>query len=112
MHTFTVDAAGEEALSQEEGTALKVRLVEYIRRRKTVALDELAAEFGMRTQEVIKRVQELEADGSITGVMDDRGKVRKNAGEHCQLAEACTRSRATLGLSCACCLGHAVAAWS
>ncbi|EFN58337.1 hypothetical protein CHLNCDRAFT_15827, partial [Chlorella variabilis] len=50
------------------------RFVDYIRRRKTVALDELAAEFGMRTQEVIKRVQELEAEGGITGVMDDRGK--------------------------------------
>lgn len=56
--------------------ALQSRFVDYIRRRKTVALDELAAEFGMRTQEVIKRVQELEAEGGITGVMDDRGKVR------------------------------------
>ena len=54
--------------------ALEARFVDYIRRRKTVALDELAAEFGMRTQEVIARVQGLEAAGDLTGVMDDRGK--------------------------------------
>ena len=56
--------------------ALQSRFVDYIQRRKTVALDELAAEFGMRTAEVIKRVQQLEADGGLTGVMDDRGKAR------------------------------------
>jgi predicted ArsR family transcriptional regulator len=76
MHLFSVEAAGEEVLSQEEGKALEARFVDYIKRRKTVALDELAAEFGMRTQAAIKRVQELEECGSITGVMDDRGKVR------------------------------------
>ena len=37
--------------------------MDYIRGRKTVGLDELAAEFGMRTQEAIKRVQALEEEG-------------------------------------------------
>lgn len=49
--------------------------MDFIRARKTVALDELAAEFGLRTAEAVKRVQALEAEGAITGVMDDRGKV-------------------------------------
>ncbi|KAL4442126.1 hypothetical protein ABPG77_011387 [Micractinium sp. CCAP 211/92] len=74
MHLFSVEAAGEEALSKEQGEAQAARFVEYIRSRKTVALEELAAEFGMRTQEVISKVQSLEADGALTGVMDDRGK--------------------------------------
>ena len=45
-----------------------------------MGLDELAAEFGMRTQEAIKRVQALEAEGALTGVMDDRGKAGAGLG--------------------------------
>ena len=60
--------------------ALQARFIDYIRGRKTVGLDELAAEFGMRTQEAIKRVQALEAEGALTGVMDDRGKVGAGLG--------------------------------
>lgn len=37
-------------------------------------LEELAAEFGLRTQEAIMRVQALESMGRLTGVMDERGK--------------------------------------
>ena len=60
--------------------ALQARFVAYVKVRKTVALDELAAEFGLRTQEVIQRVQALEREGDLTGVMDDRGKVRLGGG--------------------------------
>ena len=37
-------------------------------------VEELAAEFGLRTQDAVSRVQALEQMGRITGVMDDRGK--------------------------------------
>ena len=50
--------------------------MDYIKERKTVMLDEVAAEFGLRTQDVINRIQSLESIGRLTGVMDDRGKVR------------------------------------
>ena len=50
--------------------------MEHIKERKTVMLDEVAAEFGLRTQDVINRIQSLESIGRLTGVMDDRGKVR------------------------------------
>ena len=63
--------------------ALQARFVAYVKVRKTVALDELAAEFGLRTQEVIQRVQALEREGDLTGVMDDRGKVRLGGGACC-----------------------------
>ena len=52
------------------------QFIEYIKERKMVALDEVAAEFGLRTQDVINRIQGLEALDRLTGVMDDRGKVR------------------------------------
>ncbi|KAL4527343.1 hypothetical protein Ndes2526B_g08958 [Nannochloris sp. 'desiccata'] len=74
MHTFTVEAAGEQALTQEAGEAQLARMVEYLQKRKTAALEEVAAEFGLRTAEVISKVQALESEGRITGIMDDRGK--------------------------------------
>lgn len=51
------------------------RFIEHVKQRKTVALDELAAEFGMKAADAVARLQALEAEGRITGVMDDRGKV-------------------------------------
>lgn len=54
--------------------------MDHIKARKTVGLDELAAEFRMKTAEVVKRVQGLEAEGALTGSMDDRGKVGAGAG--------------------------------
>ena len=74
MHTFTVEAAGEQALTQEAGEAQLTRMVEYLQQRKTAALEEVAAEFGLRTTEVVTKVQKLESEGRITGIMDDRGK--------------------------------------
>lgn len=55
---------------------LLAQFVDYIKDRKTVMLDDVAAEFGLRTQDVINRIQSLESIGRLTGVMDDRGKVR------------------------------------
>eukprot|EP00887_Chlorella_sp_A99_P002582 scaffold6.g2582.t1 len=50
MHTFTVEAVGDEVDTQQE-EALLDRLVAYIVGRKAVALDELAAEFRLRSTE-------------------------------------------------------------
>jgi DDRGK domain-containing protein 1 len=74
MHTFTVEDAGEQALTQEAGEEQLTRMVEYLQNRKTAALEEVAAEFGLRTSEVVSKVQSLESEGRITGIMDDRGK--------------------------------------
>lgn len=63
---------GEEEASHAQ--AQMADFVDFIKKHKTVALDDLAAQFDMRTQDVITRVAELEADGRLTGVMDDRGK--------------------------------------
>ncbi|KAL8206560.1 UNVERIFIED_CONTAM: DDRGK domain-containing protein 1 [Gekko kuhli] len=41
---------------------------------KVVLLEDLASHMGLRTQEAINRVQDLMADGTLTGVIDDRGK--------------------------------------
>ncbi|MCO5591267.1 hypothetical protein L7F22_045248 [Adiantum nelumboides] len=41
---------------------------------KCVQLEDLAAEFHIRTQDAISRIVSLEEVGRLSGVMDDRGK--------------------------------------
>ena len=48
--------------------------IDLSRLDSAIILEELAAEFGLRTQDAVSRVQALEQMGRITGVMDDRGK--------------------------------------
>ena len=64
--------AAEEVASESQG--LLAAFVEHVKARKLVVLEELAAEFGLRTAEAVSRVQALESMGRLTGVMDDRGK--------------------------------------
>lgn len=37
-------------------------------------LEDLAGHFKLKVQDVIQRVQDLQAEGRLTGVIDDRGK--------------------------------------
>ncbi|XP_019183043.1 PREDICTED: DDRGK domain-containing protein 1 [Ipomoea nil] len=72
---FSVDAEGTtESDVQEEGQGLLYDFVEYIKKHKCVPLEDLAAEFKLRTQECINRINSLEEMGRLSGVMDDRGK--------------------------------------
>jgi len=48
--------------------------MDFIELRKVVLLDDLAAEFGMLTREVVTKIEGLEASGRLTGITDDRGK--------------------------------------
>eukprot|EP01027_Heterolobosea_sp_BB2_P018612 GEZU01026192.1.p1 GENE.GEZU01026192.1~~GEZU01026192.1.p1 ORF type:complete len:194 (-),score=62.75 GEZU01026192.1:819-1400(-) len=58
----------------EANSGLFQRFIKYIQDHKVVAFEDLAVAFKLRTEDVIKRVQELEAQGTITGIFDDRGK--------------------------------------
>lgn len=74
-HAFTVDTEGtvEDEL-KEEARGLLNDFVEYIKKHKCVQLEDLAAEFHLRTQDAISRILSLEQMGRLSGVMDDRGK--------------------------------------
>merc|ERR1712113_44809 len=63
------DAEDEE---DEENKLLK--FLNYIKETKVVLLEDLAAQFKLKTQEAIDRVTQLQEDGLLTGVIDDRGK--------------------------------------
>eukprot|EP00455_Lapot_gusevi_P036752 TRINITY_DN4091_c0_g3_i2.p1 TRINITY_DN4091_c0_g3~~TRINITY_DN4091_c0_g3_i2.p1 ORF type:complete len:315 (+),score=107.60 TRINITY_DN4091_c0_g3_i2:144-1088(+) len=72
---ISVDTTGsveDDAASESQG--LLQQFIDYIKTHKVVILEDLAAEFKLRTQDVLRRVQDLERSGLITGVIDDRGK--------------------------------------
>ncbi|XP_055337432.1 DDRGK domain-containing protein 1-like [Paramacrobiotus metropolitanus] len=71
--SFQIEAEGEEP-PEPEGENLLQEFIEYIKQNKIVLLEDLAAHFKLKTQECIDRVQKLQADGLLTGVIDDRGK--------------------------------------
>ncbi|CAL8460609.1 g138 [Coccomyxa elongata] len=74
MGQISMEQQGEDAQSEEQAQGLLQAFIDYIIDRKTVHLEDLASEFGLRVQDAISRVQTLEEESRITGVMDDRGK--------------------------------------
>lgn len=71
---FSIDAEGTTENEAQENQDLLSDFVEYIKKQKCVPLEDLAAEFRLRTQECINRITALENMGRLSGVMDDRGK--------------------------------------
>lgn len=71
---FTVSGSGSVGESENASEDLLEEFVQTIRQRKVVILDELGAQYHMKTPQVIERIQQMESAGRITGVFDDRGK--------------------------------------
>lgn len=72
---FSIEEEGTmSSEAQEETHGLLYDFVEYVKKQKCVPLEDLAAEFKLRTQDCINRILELENLGRLSGVMDDRGK--------------------------------------
>ena len=71
--SFIVEEQGFDAEEIVEDDLLQ-RFVEHVQKQKIVLLEELAATFQLKTQDAIDRLQKLVAEGTLTGVIDDRGK--------------------------------------
>ncbi|XP_026319126.1 DDRGK domain-containing protein 1 [Hyposmocoma kahamanoa] len=71
---FTVEGEGFEENEEQDSNSLLKDFIDYIKAQKVVLLEDLAAHFKLKTQAAIDRIQELQASGEITGVIDDRGK--------------------------------------
>lgn len=99
MHMFTVDDAGEDALNKEQGEKLLQKMVEYIKTRKMVPLEDIAAQFGIRTSEVIEKVRDLESSKRITGIMDDRGKYIYISDDEMRTVATFIRRKGRIGIS-------------
>ncbi|NXJ06803.1 DDRGK protein, partial [Odontophorus gujanensis] len=73
--SFVVEEEGvEESMTEEETRSFLKEFIEYIKKTKVIQLEDLASHMGLRTQDAINRIQDLMADGTLTGVIDDRGK--------------------------------------
>ncbi|XP_010156411.1 PREDICTED: DDRGK domain-containing protein 1, partial [Eurypyga helias] len=72
---FVVEKEGvEESMTEEESRSFLMEFLEYVKKTKVIQLEDLASHLGLRTQDAINRIQDLMADGTLTGVIDDRGK--------------------------------------
>lgn len=71
---FSVEEEGYEQESREYEENLLQEFLAYIKLNKVLVLEDLAAHFGLKTASVVERIQELQANGNLTGVIDDRGK--------------------------------------
>ncbi|XP_054429945.1 DDRGK domain-containing protein 1 [Pteronotus mesoamericanus] len=72
---FVVEEEGVgESMTEEQSHSFLTEFVNYIKQSKVVLLEDLASQVGLRTQDTINRIQDLLAEGTLTGVIDDRGK--------------------------------------
>uniref|UniRef100_A0A1B0FIB8 DDRGK domain-containing protein 1 n=1 Tax=Glossina morsitans morsitans TaxID=37546 RepID=A0A1B0FIB8_GLOMM len=71
---FSVEEEGFGEGDDEEKNNLLADFIKYIQDNKVVVLEDLAIEFKLKTQQAIDRIQELQSNGTLTGVIDDRGK--------------------------------------
>mmetsp|Transcript_111054 Transcript_111054/g.358528 ORF Transcript_111054/g.358528 Transcript_111054/m.358528 type:complete len:317 (-) Transcript_111054:507-1457(-) len=70
---FAVDAEGEDDAAGSDESVVE-RFIEYVKIRKVVNLEDIAAEFRMKTSAAIDRLEQLEKLGHLSGIFDDRGK--------------------------------------
>jgi len=69
---FAVEKEGEDAADDLD---LSVEnFVKYVQMRKVVRLEDLSADFRMKTSAAIDRLKDLEKGGRLNGIFDDRGK--------------------------------------
>eukprot|EP00930_Biecheleria_cincta_P021428 TRINITY_DN15892_c0_g2_i1.p1 TRINITY_DN15892_c0_g2~~TRINITY_DN15892_c0_g2_i1.p1 ORF type:complete len:288 (-),score=97.39 TRINITY_DN15892_c0_g2_i1:104-934(-) len=70
---FSVEAECDDSAPAPE-KQVDQELVEYVKLRKVVSVEDLAAQFRMRTAAAIDRLEQLEKVGKLSGIFDDRGK--------------------------------------
>ncbi|XP_063612468.1 DDRGK domain-containing protein 1-like [Penaeus indicus] len=72
---FEVEEEGfDDNVDETKEKDLVAKFVQFIQDEKVVVLEELAARFSLKTKDAIDRVTELQKNGTLTGVIDDRGK--------------------------------------
>jgi len=98
--SFVIEEVGEVGvLTEEESQALLQEFVDYIKDQKVLPLEDLAAHFDLKVQEVIDRVENLIEMGRLTGVMDDRGKFIYISKEEMEAVSTFIRQRGRVSIT-------------
>lgn len=71
---FMVEEEGYEHDEEEGGESSLQKFISYIKDNKVVVIEDLAVQFKLKSQAVIDRITDLQQNGELSGVMDDRGK--------------------------------------
>lgn len=71
---FSIEEEGYEEGEQGDEQNLLQEFVNYIKTNKVVVIEDLASQFKLKTQAAIDRIKDLQNDGILSGVIDDRGK--------------------------------------
>uniref|UniRef100_A0A0N5BFR4 DDRGK domain-containing protein 1 n=1 Tax=Strongyloides papillosus TaxID=174720 RepID=A0A0N5BFR4_STREA len=71
---FNIEEEGVNELDEDASRNLKEEFINYIKEVKVVNIDELASKFNLTVSDVSNRLSTFIEDGSISGVIDDRGK--------------------------------------
>ncbi|KAK2713016.1 DDRGK domain-containing protein 1-like [Artemia franciscana] len=97
--SFAVEDEGFEGREEDNDRNLLQDFVNYIKSVKVVPLDDLAGHFKLKTTDAISRVEALVEEGSLTGVMDDRGKFIYIAQEELEAVAKFIRQRGRVSIS-------------
>lgn len=73
-HHVVVEEEGAGDREHDDEEALLSRFISHIKLRKVVEVEELAATFGLGVKACAQRLHDLDNQGLLTGVLDDRGR--------------------------------------
>nr|SVE84062.1 EOG090X0N9E [Daphnia pulex] len=96
---FTVEEQGFDAKEESAEENLLQKFIDYVHETKIVLLEELAAHFQLKTEDAIDRLKKLVQEGSLTGVIDDRGKFIYISLEEMEAVAKFIRQRGRVSLS-------------
>lgn len=71
---FAVEESGVEAIDEAERAQQTLEMIDFCKTNKVVLLEDLVSAYKLKTPQLLELLAELDADGRLTGVVDDRGK--------------------------------------
>lgn len=75
---FSVEETGKHQLSEEEerrrAEAFNRQLLGVLKGAKLSLLEDLSHKFKVSTKEMVERIRQLEGEGAVSGIFDERGK--------------------------------------
>ena len=69
-----LEEQGNEIDEEKDEENLLQNFIDYIKLRKIVEIEDLAINFRLTNKDTLSRIKDLEENGMLSGVLDDRGK--------------------------------------